>query len=76
MKKSELKQVIKEEMRKVLKEEYIESMNHIVLSNAMSLIIKQWEKWKEGPLTEPKDIKPAQKELIGWIMKLLKKHIK
>ena len=59
-----------------LNEEYLESMDHIKISKAMGVIAAQWDEWKKGPLTKPSDIKPAQKELIGWITKYLKQTIK
>jgi hypothetical protein len=57
-------------------EEYVESMDSIELANALGIIKTQWDKWKSGPLTEPGDIKPAQKELIGWVSRFLKQNIK
>ena len=60
----------------ILKEEYVEAMDHIELANALGVIKTQWDKWKKGPLTEPSDIKPAQKELIGWVTRFLKQNIK
>jgi len=57
-------------------EEYVESMNSIELANLLGNIQKLWIDWKNGPLTEPSDIKPAQKELTGWITRWMKKEIK
>ena len=77
MKKTELKQIIKEEMRKILKEEYIETLDGKKdITNALEEISLAWLDWKTGPVTEPSDIKPAQKELINFVIKFLKKNIK
>ena len=35
-----------------------------------------WDRWKNGPATEPSDIKPAAKELKGWITRWMKQNIK
>ena len=35
-----------------------------------------WDRWKNGPMTEPSDIKPAAKELKGWITRWMKQNIK
>ena len=60
----------------VINEEYIESMNSFELANALGVIKTNWDKWKKGPLTEPSDIKPAQKELISWVTRFLKQNIR
>ena len=57
-------------------EEYVEVMNMPVIANALGEIQKQWLDWKNGPLTERGDIKPAQKELKGWIDRWFKDTIK
>lgn len=57
-------------------EEYIEVMNLPELSNALGKIAELWKQWKNGPMTEPSDIKPAQKELKGWIDRWFKDNIK
>lgn len=57
-------------------EEYIEVMNLPELSNALGKIAELWKEWKNGPMTEPSDIKPAQKELKGWIDRWFKDNIK
>jgi hypothetical protein len=60
----------------VLTEEYIEVMDPDKIRKALFLIKNAWLKWKEGPLTEKGDIKPAQKELLDYITNYLKKTIK
>lgn len=62
---------IKEE---VLTEEYIEIMDG--LDDGLQLIVDAWKEWKDGPMTEPGDIKPAQKELLSYVERYLKKNIK
>ena len=59
-----------------LKEEYIESMDSLEMDKHLAAIEMQWLDWKRGPMTEPSDIKPAQKELLNYITKFLKKAIK
>tara|TARA_R100001015_G_C4633046_1_gene197452 strand:+ start:2953 stop:4452 length:1500 start_codon:yes stop_codon:yes gene_type:complete len=76
--KAVVKKHIKEsnvnESKKQLKEEYIEIMRD--LDKGLALVKDSWLDWKRGPMTEPSDIKPAQKELIGYIAKWIKKNIK
>jgi len=43
---------------------------------ALEQIIEDWIQWESGPATEPKDIKPARKELLNFCMAYLKKNIK
>ena len=62
--------------KKHLREEYVESMDYPVLKKALDTIVSQWSDWKKGPMTEPSDIKPAQKELMNFISTYLKKNIK
>jgi hypothetical protein len=55
-------------------EDYIELMPEI--ANALGTIQTDWAKWKNGSATEPSDIKPAAKELKGWITRWMKQNIK
>ena len=55
-------------------EEYIELMPEI--ANALGIIQSDWERWKNGAMTEPSDIKPAQRELKGWLDRWFKQNIK
>ena len=57
-------------------EEYVEVMNMPELTRALEVIKKQWDDWKRGPLTEPKMVRPAQKELCDYINEWCKKNIK
>jgi len=59
-----------------INEEYIESMDSIEIANALGKIKTLWDAWKGGPMTEPSDIKPAQKELKGWMDRWFKQNIK
>ena len=57
-------------------EEYIESMDSIEIANALGKIKTLWDAWKDGPMTEPSDIKPAQRELKSWMDRWFKQNIK
>tara|TARA_R110000803_G_scaffold176036_1_gene238569 strand:+ start:829 stop:1182 length:354 start_codon:yes stop_codon:yes gene_type:complete len=57
-----------------LNEEYIEVMKD--LDDGLALIKDSWLEWKNGPMTEKSDIKPAQKELMKYIADWMKKNIK
>ncbi len=59
-----------------INEEYIESMDSIEIANALGKIKTLWDTWKGGPMTEPSDIKPAQRELKGWMDRWFKQNIK
>ena len=59
-----------------INEEYIESMDSIELANLLGKIKTLWDAWKSGPMTEPSDIKPAQRELKGWMDRWFKQNIK
>jgi len=60
--------------RPLIKEEYIEGMRD--LDDGLRLIGDSWDEWKKGPMTEKGDIKPAQKELVTYVVGWLKKNIK
>ena len=62
------------ESKEPLKEEYIEIMRD--LDEGLTLIKDGWLEWKKGPMTEPSDIRPAQKELINYVNSWLKKNIR
>jgi hypothetical protein len=59
-----------------INEEYVEIMDPVRMANAMGEIQQAWEQWKNGPMTEPNMIKPAQKELKGWLDRWFKQNIK
>jgi hypothetical protein len=55
---------------------YIEVMDLTRVANALGEVQRVWTEWKSGPATEPSDIKPAQKDLKGWIDRWFKDNIK
>ena len=59
---------------KSINEEYIEGMYD--LDDGLALIKDAWMGWRKGIETQASDIKPAQKELINYVNKWLKKNIK
>ena len=60
-----------------MNEEYIETIDGDGdIGAAMELIEEAWLTWGRGPMTEPKDIKPAKKELINYVVKWLNKELK
>ena len=65
-----------DEKKESVNEEYIEVMDSIRMANALGELQQIWQQWKNGPATEPRDIKPAQKELKGWIDRWFKDNIK
>lgn len=64
---------IKEES---LNEEYIELISGYGMDDALEQLEDAWLEWKNGPATERQHIKPAQKEMIWYVTKWLKKNIK
>ena len=59
--------------RERVTEEYIEIIN---IDDALEDMLTGWDNWKNGPLTEPSDIKPAAKEFKAYITGWLNKNIK
>tara|TARA_R100000951_G_scaffold44190_1_gene37296 strand:+ start:5193 stop:5399 length:207 start_codon:yes stop_codon:yes gene_type:complete len=55
---------------------YLESMDSIEIANALGKIKTLWDAWKGGPMTKPSDIKPAQRELKGWMDRWFEQNIK
>ena len=68
--------LLSEEYRSLNEDEYVQSMNIPELANHLGAIEKLWSDWKKGPLTKPSDVKPAQKQLKGWIDRWFKSNIK
>ena len=71
---SDIEDMFPELLEGEINEEYIELMPEI--ANALGTIQMDWDRWKNGPATEPSDIKPAAKELKGWITRWMKQNIK
>ena len=68
--------LLKDDKNESVNEDYIEVMDSIRMANALGELQQIWQQWKTGPMTEPSDIKPAQKELKGWIDRWFKDNIK
>lgn len=63
--------------KKAVNEDYVETIDGKGdVEAGLELIEEAWLDWGRGPMTEPSDIKPAAKELIGYINNWLKKNIK
>ena len=62
------------EEKQPLKEQYIEGMYD--LDDGLDLIKDAWMGWRKGIETQASDIKPAQKELVNYVTKWLKKNIR
>ena len=39
---------------------------------AVEEIVQAWEKWKNGPATEPEDLEPAKEDILEYIKAMLK----
>ena len=59
-----------------INEEYIESMDDQAIDKHLGEIAKLWKKWKNGPMTEKSDIKPAGDELTHYILLWMRKTFK
>ena len=59
-----------------INEEYIESMDDQAIDKHLGEIAKLWKKWKNGPMTERSDIKPAGDELTHYILLWMRKKFK
>jgi hypothetical protein len=60
----------------VISEDYIEVMDSAMLEDGTASIKKAWKQWRNGPMTEKSDIKPAQKELKKYLDDWFKANIK
>jgi len=61
---------------KKINEEYVESMDAVRLDKHLGEIEKLWKAWKNGPMTERSDIKPAGDELTHYILLWMRKTFK
>jgi len=57
-------------------EGWIEAMDYNEIANSLGKVASLWDEWKGGPATETSHIKPAAKELKGWISRWMKHNIK
>ena len=44
--------------------------------DALDSILYSWEKWREGPMTEPEDIEPAKEDVLAYVNKWLMDNLK
>ena len=66
-----------DQVKESVNEEYIETIDGKGdIGTGLELIEEAWLDWNRGPMTEPKHVKPAAKELIAYINNWLKKNIK
>ena len=72
MKKSELREIIREELLKEQSGGFIEVMDYGLLNDAKDDIKRMWHKWKSGPATEKKHINPAKKDLAMYFSNFIK----
>jgi hypothetical protein len=59
----------------IIAEEYIELIADYGMDSALEDMHMAWNSWRNGPMTEPSDIKPAQKEMKKYIDSWFKKMI-
>ena len=62
-----------ERIEEIINEEYVERIGD-EFDEALKVIVRSWKRWKQGPMTEPGDIKPAKKEVLKYISKYLEKN--
>lgn len=51
---------------------YIEVMGD-EFDEATDILAQVWERWKEGPMTEPEDIEPAKEDILQYIKAVILK---
>ena len=55
---------------------YLELMemdpNWKIFEKGMKALDQIWKRWKNGPMTEPSDIRPAKKDLLDYVKDMLK----
>ena len=89
MKKSQLKKIIKEEIKTTLNEGRYEDVEHIFsgedeggyvelmdIDDHLEAIHYEWEKWRDGPMTEPEDIGRAKADILSYISSYLRRSLK
>jgi len=80
MKKTDLKQLIREEFKAYLNESNDGYVELIIMDpdfeKGWALIKQAWQEWKTGPATEPSMIRPAKQDLVKYLTQLANKEIK
>jgi len=80
MKKTDLKELIKEEFKAYLNESNDGYVELIIMDpdfeKGWNLILKAWYRWKMGPATESNMIRPAKQDLVKYLSQLANKEIK
>ena len=61
------------ELNEIVSEGYVELMD---IDDHLENIHYEWEKWREGPMTELKDIDPAKKDVIEYVVNYLERSLK
>ena len=70
--KSQLKEIIKEELFNERSDSTFKSMDPWLKGDVQKAIQMMWHKWKSDPATEKKHINPAKKDLIMYFSKFIK----
>ena len=52
---------------------YVELMD---IDDYLEAIHYEWEKWRDGPMTEPEDIGRAREDILSYIQSYLKRSLK
>ena len=60
-------------LNEIASDGYVELMD---IDDHLEDIHYEWEKWREGPMTEPKDIDPARADVIQYVINYLKRSLK
>ena len=65
--------VLPADLKEIASDGYVELMD---IDDHLENIHYEWEKWREGPMTEPRDIDPAKADVIQYIVNYLKRSLK
>lgn len=60
-------------LNEIASDGYVELMD---IDDHLENIHYEWEKWREGPMTELKDIDPAKKDVIEYVVNYLERSLK
>ena len=69
--KSQLKEMIREELLKEQSDGTFKSMDPWLKGDVQKAIQMMWHKWKSDPSIEKKHINPAKKDLIKYFSKFI-----